>query len=92
MVKAKITDQCLWIAHVEAGPLREALSSIHPDGVISLTVDGDEIAFQRMAMGRDGRQTNGFNPVGSNAGIWRSRYAEGHHIDIDLDFAGRING
>ena len=92
MAKAKLTDQCLWIAHIEPGSLKEALSSVHPDGVISLNVDGDVIAFQRMATGRDGRQTNGFNPVGSNAGIWRSRYAEGIHIDIDLNFAGRVNG
>ncbi|ANY20841.1 hypothetical protein A6F68_02342 [Tsuneonella dongtanensis] len=91
MARAKLADQCLWLKHIEAGPLRNALGSIHPGGTISLLVDGIPVDFERMATGKDGRVTDGFNPVGSSAATWRARYVAGEHQDIELDFAGRID-
>ena len=85
--RAKLADQCLWLKHVEDGQLKDALASVHPGSVIRLLVDGQPIDFQRMATGKDGRITNGFNPVGERASEWRSRYSEGDHLDIVLDFA-----
>ncbi len=91
MARAKLADQCLWLKHIEAGPMRDAMESLHPGSVISLLVDGEPIDFQRMATGRDGRVTNGFNPVGPYASTWRARYVEGEQDEIEIDFARRIN-
>ena len=91
MVKAKLSDQCLWIAHVEDGSVRQALASLHPGATVSLLVDGEPIAFQRMATGKDGRPTSGFNPVGKGEAIWRTRYAAGQHQDIEIELAGKID-
>jgi hypothetical protein len=91
VTKAKLTDQCLWLAHIEDGAVRQALSSLHSGSIISLVIDGEEIDFQRVARGKDGRATNGFNPIGRNAQAWRARYTAGHHQQIDIDFAGRTH-
>jgi hypothetical protein len=91
MASAKITDQCLWLAHIEEGDVKRALQSVHAGSLISMLVDGEPIDFQRMATGKDGRPTNGFNPVGENLSMWRDRYVAGIHQTIDIDFAGRIN-
>lgn len=91
MARAKLADQCLWLKHIEPGPLRDAMESLHPGSTISLLVDGEPVDFQRMAIGKDGRVTNGFNPVGPYALTWRARYIEGEHHEIELHFARRLN-
>ncbi len=91
MARAKLADQCLWLKHIERGQLRDALESIHPGSIISFLVDGEPLNFQRMATGKDGRLTNGFNPVGPNAATWRVRYTEGEHHEIQIDFARAVN-
>jgi hypothetical protein len=91
MIGAKLTDQCLWLKHIEPGPLREALASIHPGSCIRLIVDGTQIDFERMATGKDGRVTNGFNPIGPGAAFWRARYGEGEHQKIELSFAQSVD-
>jgi len=64
---------------------------LHPGAVISLLVDGEPIDFQRMATGKDGRVTNGFNPVGRYTSTWRARYVEGERNMINIDFACQLN-
>ena len=91
MTLAKLTDQCLWLKHIEPGPVREALASIHPGSRIRFLADGEPIDFERMATGKDGRITHGFNPVGPGALIWRSRYREGEHQTIELNFAQTVD-
>ena len=88
MANALLTDQCLWLKHIEPGPVRDALASLDAGSIIHLTLDGDVITFQRMATGVDGRETHGFNPVGDKAGIWRDRYTPGAHQSVVIDFAG----
>jgi len=90
-VHAKITDQCLWLKHIEEGLLKAALESLHPGATIRLLVDGSPIDFQRMATGADGRITAGFNPVGPGAATWRKRYTAGAHEQIALDFARNVH-
>ena len=92
MVCAKLTDQCLWLTHVEDGAVKQALRSVYAGSIVSMKVDGEQVDFQRMATGKDGRPTDGFNPVGDNALIWRRRYVAGEHQSIDIDFAGSIDG
>ena len=91
MARAKLTDQCLWLAHIEDGDVKRALQSVHAGSVISMLVDGEQIDFQRMAVGKDGRPTSGFNPFGENVSIWRGRYIAGEHQNIEIDCAGSIN-
>ena len=88
MAAALLTDQCLWLKHIEAGAVRDAMASLEPGSTINLALDGDVIAFQRMATGVDGRETAGFNPVGDNARIWRERYVPGTHQSVTIEFAG----
>ena len=91
MARAKLTDQCLWLAHIEEGNVKNALSSLHSGSVVALTVDGEHIDFQRMAKGKDGRLTHGFNPVGQNLQRWRARYNAGDHQTIEIDYAGNAH-
>jgi hypothetical protein len=88
---AKLTDQCLWLKHIDDGPVKNALASLHPGSCLSLFVDGDRIDFERMATGKDGRVTDGFKPVGDGAKTWRNRYREGQHQVIELDFARDVH-
>ena len=91
MARARITDQCLWLAHIDDPTFKAALGSIHPEGVISLIVDGVCIDFRRMATGRDGRHTEGFVPIGKNAAEWKARYVPGEHREIEIEFAGTVD-
>ena len=91
MAHAKLADECLWLKHIEPGPLRDALESAHPGSIVSLIVDGQSLNFQRMAMGKDGRVTFGFKPVGVTAATWRARYTQGVHKEIQIEFARAVN-
>ncbi len=93
MPVVKVTDECLWLKHIEDCPLRDALASLVAGSQIRLTVNGSEVIFERMAIGKDGRETFGFKPVKPSNETWRALYMSGQETNVELQFAGaKTNG
>lgn len=60
-------DDALWAKHLAEGGL-----SLDPGKSMTLRVNGSEVQFVPMEVGRDGRQTPGWKARGKNEALWRS--------------------
>ncbi len=89
MVKARISDQTLWLALIEDGAMRNRLAQIAPGGRIDLLIDNVPLEFERMADGPDGEVSPGFKPVGAGAESWRSSFYPGEQRDVELAYQRR---
>ncbi len=89
MVKARITDQTLWLAHIDDEAMRERLGQIGPGGRIDLLVDNMPIEFERLSDITDGKVAEGFKPIGSIADRWQDSFFPGEKRDVQIEYQRR---
>ena len=71
MAKVKITDNSIWLKHIEGDhPLRQRLEALRAGQVVDLEIDGVVGRWERMKDGRDGRPTPGIKPIDAMRDVW----------------------
>ncbi len=84
MATTKITDDAIWLKHIEGDPrLQDRIRTLKSGDMLDLEVDGIVGKWQRMKDGRDGRPTYGIKPVSAMKDVWaRLRRQSGRIVEL----------
>lgn len=84
MGKVRISDDAIWVKHIEGDAgLESRLKALAANDIIDLEIDGIVGRWQRMKDGKDGRPTFGIKPIEAMRDVWaRLRQQTGRVVDI----------
>jgi hypothetical protein len=72
MAYVKISDDTLWVKHIDGDrALRDRINDLPPGAIIDLEVDGIVGNWEKAKIGKDGRPTAAIKPVGPMREIWK---------------------
>ena len=97
MGKVKISDNSIWLKHIEGDSrLVARLDRLKSGQTIDLEVDGVVGRWERMRDGRDGRPTAGIKPIDAMREVWkrlqdeRGRVVEMREVGSDSYLAALV--
>ena len=84
MGKVKISDNSIWLKHIENDrPLRDRLASLRAGQTVELEIAGVVGTWERMRDGADGRPTEGIRPIDAMKRVWtQMQSSRGQIVDI----------
>jgi hypothetical protein len=74
LAHVEITDDAIWIKHIDHPVLRERLRNLPEEAMLMLEIDGVIGQWTRMKTGDDGRPTYGIKPCGPMKQVWSQWY------------------
>ena len=85
MAKVRISDDAIWLKHIEGDPrLEDRIRSMSAGDLLDLEVNGIVGRWQRMRDGTDGRPTYGLRPIAEMRNVWARfrKEATGRIVDV----------